>query len=311
MLIPNNIPQIWTSSSLELLASCPYKYKLIVLFGWSSNHGKSIHLDAGGVLASAFEATRTAYYLGNEMEDKAIAAGLLVLLKSNLPMDGKKSLPSCIDSFLGYWKKWPLSDSRPVQVNGKNGIEFSFSRALTDEGDIFFGRADALLQTSVGSYITDEKSCSSVGADWGEQWKLRAQFIGYAWATATLPVELKIKGVNIRGLRILPQSTTGHKSTTSGPLYPEAIIPIAWKDLQEEWLRRTLHLIEVAKNRRFYKALGEPCNAYGGCQFKAVCYSRFPEAILRENFHQAWYNPMTMKDQDTPWWTEDFDGEKV
>lgn len=299
-----SLPSVWTSTNLAILKECPFKFRVSILDGWSLKHDPKIHLGAGGTFASAIEATRRAHYVSGQPEDLAIAEGALVVLKSDLAWGSDlpsrnraKGLEGVLYAFLEYWTQWPLTASAPIVLPSAQGIEFSFAEELPFpelDRPLFIGRADAILEQRSGTWIVDEKTCSGFGPSWADQWQLRSQFIGYSWAADRMG--LSIRGTAVRGVAML----------IGGPEFAEALNFMPHPRLINDWLDSTEEVLLSAQtyaHKNFWpKALGEPCNAYGGCQFRNVCLSRFPQERLESDFEQSWYNPLTRERQSSPWW---------
>lgn len=154
---------------------------------------------------------------------------------------------------------------------------------------LYSGRFDLL-----GSYLSrpcvrDEKTTTSIGQQWTDQWKLRNQFMGYKWACNTCGIP--VKDVVIRGVGILK---TEIKQVECIMDYSDFLIS-RWYDQ----LRRDLwRLVDCWNNKHFDYNLGDACTQYGNCVFNDVCASPNEDNFL-SRFEVRRWNPLE-KNPTTP-----------
>jgi hypothetical protein len=147
-----------------------------------------------------------------------------------------------------------------------------------------------LAEFAGGIFAEDDKTSTSLGAQWANQWQLRSQFTGYAWGVReTLGV--KVKGTIIRGVSILKTKYDHAEAITYRP---------DWMiDLWHKQVLRDLERMEQMWTEGFWDYnLDGACNEYGGCPFKQVCQLA-PEN--REQWLNSWYvqrawNPLTREE---------------
>src|SRR5574337_185994 len=239
------------------------------LYEWRNFHPKSenIHLGAGKALARAFEVSRRHYHYTHNSE-QAENLGLLEIIDS---FDGiedsenKKSLSHVMFAFKRSNATFPLSEFHPYAPQGKPLIEFSFAHPLPIEFDnepiIYSGAFDAVRMYDGLLCGHDDKSSLYIGPKWPEQWPLRGQFIGDGWGARQYGINLD--AFIIRGVPI------------GGTNFPQETIIYTPQYLIGEWLEKTIvltkRLISSIQNNKFYPALGDACNAFGGCTFRNIC----------------------------------------
>lgn len=210
----------------------------------------------------------------------------------------------------GYFQEYaPLTDH--VQpyfgADGKPTFEFTFSIPLepaqrdiqscdehpdvfplhptTGEPFLYSGRLDML-----GTYLSrpiwrDEKTSKNnpnTNSHWGEQWKLRNQFIGYTWALRQIGMDCD--GGLVRGIGILKEKI-GHAEALV--TYSNTIIE-RW----HEQLRRDLWRIVWAYDSGYWDYnLGDACTSYGNCYLMEACQSSDPESWMNRLPVRKW-NPL-------------------
>jgi hypothetical protein len=288
-------PTIWDSSMVDELKSCEAKCNMSYIDEWKGK-GLSVHLHAGAAFAAGLERTRKAFYVEGLSEDSAIAQGLGALVAHygdfECPSDSAKSCERMCGAFEFYWSNYPLTDTQnePITLpGGKRAIEFSFAEPLPithpESGDplIYCGRMDAINAYAGGSYITDEKTTTQLGATWSRQWDLRAQFTGYIWACEKAGI--KVDGAIIRGVSILKTKYETQQAITYRP---------EWQ--VDRWYGELLLWLERAKaawaSGTWLHNLGHTCAEYGGCAFRQVCTSQDPQPWLETYFERRHWNPL-------------------
>src|SRR3990172_5087025 len=96
---------------------------------------------------------------------------------------------------------------------GEFGIEFSFAAAIPEvkhpeTGDpiLFCGRFDQLAEYNKMLFVEDEKTTTSLGEQWRNNWDLDSQFTGYVWGAKQFG--LPVVGAIVRGIGLLKTKTT-------------------------------------------------------------------------------------------------------
>lgn len=147
---------------------------------------------------------------------------------------------------------------------------------------LYSGRFD-LLGTYLGRpCVRDEKTTTSIGQQWANQWDLRNQFLGYKWAcnTCGIPVE----DVVIRGVGILKTDIIHVECVKT---YSDFLIARWYDQLRRDMWR----LVDCWNSGHFDYNLGDACTQYGNCVFMNACASPNADAHLAQFETRRW-NPL-------------------
>ena len=282
------------SSILSAWHACRRKCYLQYFCHWRPKH-ESVHLIAGGAFAAGVEAARKAFYIDGADRFDAQAIGVATLIQHygdfEPPFDSAKTCERMAGALEFYFDNYRLgSDSAvPMTIGDQKAIEFSFAipldftSPLTGEPILYTGRADCIAEYAGGVYPVDEKTTSSLGKSWANQWELRSQFTGYCWSCKK---ELGItpKGALVRGISILKTKYDTQQTVTSRP---------EWEI--ERWydqIHRDLLEMEECYRRGYWDYnLDGACNEYGGCQFRNICKMKDPLTWLKVDFEQKVWDP--------------------
>lgn len=293
-------PLVWNDSLRSAFISCPQAAYWEFFHHYKSRY-PNVHLHAGKAWASALETSRMAFYGDKTSPLEAQALGLQTLIKEygdfSPPERGSgasKSLDRLIEAFSYYFTAFPL-DTDPVQPHygrdGKPMVEFSFALPIDDnllhpetgEPILYAGRAD-MIATYAGSLsVYDDKTTSSLGATWANQWNRRSQFSAYAWAARCYGIQ--ISQVVVRGIAILKTSINHAQAIT-------VRTPHHVDEWHEQVVRDVKRAIQSWKEGYYDKALGEACSSFGGCMFQQPCMSKNPEPWLDGQFEKRIWDPV-------------------
>lgn len=296
-------PEVVDSTYLATFRSCPWKSNLSYIEHWKPR-GESVHLVAGKAYADGLEAARRSHWERGLSPDTALGQGIAALLKSYGTFDPPESSAKTPDRMVGalesYFAQygWDTDAAQPAQIGSKWGIEFSFAEPLpvlhptTGNPLIYAGRADAIVEYAGGLYILDDKTTSSLGESWLNQWGMRSQFTGYCWAARN--IGLHPAGVLVRGVSILKTK------------YGHAQVPTqrsGWEIAR--WLEQTRRDLERAiaawQSDTWDMNLDHACTEYGGCTFaREVCKSEDPTTWLPVGFTRRRWDPLTRTEHDVP-----------
>lgn len=292
-------PHTVDSTILSAFRSCRQKAMLQYVEHWKPQ-AKSVHLVAGGAFASGIEAARNSFYVQGESADLAEAAGLMALIKHygdfECPAESAKSLERMCGALEFYFQMYPLGNdgAEPITLaSGRRGIEFSFALPLginhpvTGQPILYTGRSDMIAERAGGIYIYDEKTTSSLGASWANQWEMRGQFTGYTWAAREQGI--KTAGCIVRGVSILKTK------------YDTLEVPTYRSDYEIDlWYTQTLRdvqaMIDCWREGYWDYALDGGCTEYGGCSFTRVCKSAEPESWLPVYFERRVWDPLAREE---------------
>ena len=174
-------PEVLDSTIISAFRSCPQHAFREYIQHWKSIQ-PSIHLHAGGAFARALEVVRKSYYVDGLAAETSIALGCNAMVEfwGNFPEpEGSvKSLTRMLGAVEYYFHEaWPLSfdDAPPATLaDGSRGIEFSFNEPIdlthpeTGNPLLYVGRMDMIADYAGGLWGEDDKTTSSLGAQWPE-----------------------------------------------------------------------------------------------------------------------------------------------
>lgn len=252
--------------------------------------------DSSIILAPARWHTSEKPEVQGNAED-SIAYGLKALVdyygNFECPADSPKSLERMAGAFEFYWENYPLmlGEGEPILMpSGKRAIEFSFAEPLDvthpETGDpiLYCGRADAIFKRAGGIWICDEKTTQQLGGTWSQQWELRSQFTGYAWAAQRSGIH--VDGAMVRGIGIYK---TKYETIEVPSFRPEWRID-RWKENTERWI---INMKQCYETGIWQYNEDHECTSYGGCAFRQICASQEPANWLDTYFERRHWNPVT------------------
>lgn len=294
-------PKTIDSTMVKTFRDCPRKFELEYLHHWKAKTG-SIHLHAGKAFASALEAVRRAFYEQKMLPEAALEYGTAVLVKEygtfDEPHDTAKTLPRMVGALDYYYSVWKLGEDNLVPYEwapGRFGIEFSFASPLpfkhpvTGEPVIYTGRSDMLAKMDSGLWIEDDKTTSSLGASWVNQWDMRSQFTGYCWAAREV-ANIPVQGAIVRGVSILKTKYDHAQAITYRPEWQIK----RWLNQVVEDLKR---MERMWNDGYFDYNLDEACNQYAGCLFRRVCLTPNPEPWLEADYERRVWDPLAREEK--------------
>lgn len=277
----------WDSTSLTAFATCPRKYFLSNIQGWTSEL-RSVHLIFGGHYATALEhyhKHRAAGFSHDDAERMVVREALEATWdrEANAPQDwfhASKTRDTLIRSIVWYLEQYKDDPMETVILsNGKAAVEYSFSVDLTDEY-LYCGHIDRLVTYGEDKdiYVQDQKtSGSQINHKFFMGYSPDYQMTGYTWAGGII-FALPVKGVVLDGAYIAVGFTD----------FGRGFISRSARQL-EEFQVEALHYIEQAKRCHesgYYPMNRTACGNYGGCEFRSVC-SAVPG--IRENLLAGGY----------------------
>lgn len=298
------LPTVLDSTMRSCLRSCPQKYFKEFVLGLRPA-ALSVDLHAGSCFASALERIRKSIFGESRMDlNGALLSAYPHFLQEWGDFTSFKDTPktqtnvwAAVESYFDQYP--PLSDSvQPYSHEGVPTYEFTFAIPLNPSdgfephpvtGDpwLYGGRFDMLGAYHSRPCVLDEKTTTSIGAAWYDQWQLRGQFIGYVWACQQLGINLDT--VVCRGVGILKTKISHAEAVKQ---YSDFII--------ERWLnevRKDTHLLArlwrdylSAGSSAFDFNLADACSSYGGCPFKDLCASSNEEIYYSQYAVRRW-NP--------------------
>lgn len=317
MLPGAELPRHVDATMISCFRSCDQKFFLEFCLG-RRPAAVSIDLHAGGCFALALETIYGAIFLHGASLSEAMLGGFRIFQTAWGDVQPMKDTPKTKENTWAaveeYFRVYaPATDHvQPYRLaDGKPAMEFTFAIPLLpilkdheagfaighnahDGKDHFFpchpsgdpfvysGRFDMLGNWQSKPVVKDDKTTTSIGALWSNQWDLRSQFIGYTWACqqSGIPVDTVV----VRGVGILKTKIS----------MAEAIKTYS-NDLVSRWheqLRRDLWKMRRSWDEGYFDYnFAESCSVYGGCMFKDVCASGSPQRWL-DQFPVRRWNPL-------------------
>lgn len=287
----------WDSTSLGAFITCPRKYYLSLLQGWTS-HTKSVHLIFGGHYASALEHYHK-HRAAAVDHDNALRLVVLEALVNTwdydivpegtpgansrkkdhhsyewfLPGTGKpadwlhasKTRDTLIRSIVWYLEQFKDDPMKTVILsNGQAAVEYSFSIDLSEDYT-YCGHIDRLVTYGDDDdiYVQDQKTTGAqITPRFFEGYSPDYQMTGYTWAGQII-FQMPVKGVVIDAAYIAVGFTAFGRQ------------PVTRSDRQlEEFRTEALHYIGLAKQCHesgYYPMNRTACGNYGGCEFRRIC----------------------------------------
>lgn len=294
-------PAYIDSTMLASFRSCPRSFYNEFILGLRPK-GTSWDLHAGAAFARGLEQTRHMLWSRQPLAS-AVAEGIAALTSYfgiAEPPEGKsqaKSWLNLISAFAAYWNHFGY-DTDPYKIwapsNGDPGIEFSFAIPLpiphpvTGDPLIYCGRFDALVEIEGLVYALDDKTTSSLGANWVSKWKLRGQFLGYVWACQQLGYP--IQGYLVRGIGLY---ANGAEFLQYPGIAPDYLIQ-EWYDTLLQDLQRMVALFQQTTS--FPKVFSDACHSYSGCPFLPICHLPFTrEHLYYDEYQVSRWDPLALE----------------
>lgn len=263
--------------------------------------GSNLHLLAGGAFAKGCEAVRRAYYMGGSSPDDAIAQGHIALIRAWGAEDPHEDENKSLGRMLGgldyfFHEAFPLVEDYIVPyINPSTNepmVECSFGLPIEEvkhpqSGDpiLYAGRFDMLgvHKTEQVLFIEDDKTTSSLGAQWSSRWTLRSQFTGYVWGAQRFG--LPVAGAVIRGISFLKN---GYDKAESIQMRPKWMID-RWYEQVVRDLREMIHSWE---SQVWGFNFDESCATYGGCPYLRLCDVEDPEPFVEVYYENSPWEPL-------------------
>lgn len=298
-------PHTIDNTIISTYKGCPWKARTMYMEHWKPRL-LSVHLVAGKAFAAGLEVLRKKFFWeGCSIED-SLAYAIAEATRVYGPDDygnPNKSLLRVQQGLIYYTEEFPLDREHfpPVELAGEAGLEFSFALPIPDprfenrpfehpetgEPLLYTGRADQIVHHRDSPnilWVEDDKTTSRLGATWGNQWKLRAQFSGYCWAAHQH--EFPVVGTLVRGIAFY-KNGYGQQEVLSRR--PQHMLD-DWLRVTQDTLIRMLHDYDRGYAPR---DLSETCQAYGGCPLIDAC-ANSPRAsrFLSVDFKRRQWDPV-------------------
>lgn len=264
----------------------------------------NIHLVAGAAFAAANDAFRKSYYYEKDF-DKALDAAMISLIQTygyhperdDDPewANHAKSCDRLLQAVVAYWTHWnPKYGKGKLMVwNGEPASECGFLIPLkvnnpdTGQPLLYSVRFDYVEERGGRPWLGDDKTTSSLGTAWANQWWMRGQFLGYTYAAREF-MGIQAAGVIARGTGILK---TDIKHLEVPVSFPPHLTDLWWEQVNKDFQK----MVDAWDNNDYNYDMSDGCAAYGGCKFQDACRSKFQANILNSMPVRVW-NPAHPED---------------
>jgi hypothetical protein len=320
MTIPLNFPQSVDSTMLNAFTSCPRKFFYEFLLR-KVPEGRSIDLHAGGCYASALEVVRNLVYQHQLPLNDALPEAWKVFAHQwgdfTEPEGHAKSFVNMWNAVEYYFTVWPPETDhiQPLfRGDGRPATEFTFgipthvNHPVSGHPILYSGRFDLLGHDLLSGLVfpLDDKTTKSMGSDWAQQWTMRGQFHGYAFAAREMGYSAD--GCIARGVCI---QKTQYKSEEAAILFTNHQLDMWWRNANrriEQMVERWEQAAELIERfdlaqadpgmvhsclvEPFELSYGDACMAYfRPCMFTQLCTDNAPWTIYTDWDTRVW-NPL-------------------
>ena len=309
-----NLPLLqyaWDSTSLGALKTCPFKYFLSVILGYSGK--KKDALEFGIAFHSAMQKYHYAKAEGASHKDSIVAAlregirsfsetdpdtGLIRIYESGTKERNLYALLRAIVWHLDHHNDNGFREDickTVVLDNGKPAAElsFRFSPDLNLPAEFtelyLCGHMDHVVTHNDSLYIKDYKTCKSLSSNYFDQYNPDNQMTLYTLA-GNIVFGLPVRGVIIDAIQLgvhFARFQRGYSYRT-----PEQLE--GWLEDTEFWL----HQAHTCASRNHWPQNDKSCNMYGGCEFRAVCSAPYSlhKQLLDSQFTQRTWDPLQTRE---------------
>jgi hypothetical protein len=278
----------WDQTSLKLAEECLKKYQYVMLDGWRTRGG-NVHLIFGGVYASALEHFHKFRAEGVDYDEAVLNVVHEALIATWIyPEDGSKGEPwisdhntktreNLIRTIVWYFEQFRDDPCQTVILsNGVAAVEHSFQLPV-DNGIIFSGHLDRLVEYSKNIYIQDQKTtATTITPRYFANYNPDSQIAGmYPFAGRAI-FKLPVKGTMIDAAQI----AVGFSRFERGFVFTDEGSLNEWYDDSMELILR----VQKATRENHFPRNRSSCSKFAGCQFRNVC-SKSP--AVRDQFLKA------------------------
>lgn len=300
-IFPHYIDNSMRKDLVKCQKSAHYRYEL----GLQSKQAKRVDLVAGKAFAAGIEAARKAYFGEGHYAPAQVGVNALFVSYGSFvpPKESNKTAERMAGALLAYLEKYPLESEKLVPFrlpNGKLALEFYFEHPIgiphPDDGKElhYCGNFDMLaIDENADLWVVDEKTTSSMGDKWANQWPLDSQLTGYVWGAQRLLDQLglphKVKGAIVNGIAIKKYDyDCGRFSVYREPWEVERWYEQMTKDVRK-WIaayRFDDHDLNLDHSCAYY---------LNPCEFAPLCLSKNPERLYEGMYVVEFWNPKDRK----------------
>lgn len=293
----------WDSTSIKAAMKCPRYYALSILWGYRPT-AKSVHLEFGGLYASALEQFYNLRAQGLSIDDATLEVVKTLFhatwdSETNTPTnwgDSKKTRYTLIRSVVWYIDEFGDESESNITTHhfsdGRPAVEVSFRFQMTDQ-IMLCGHLDRVVNYDGKKWVMDQKTTgTTIGPYFFESFNPDTQFTLYALAGKVV-LDSPIRGVIVDAAQI----AVGFTEFQRGFQFRTEDHINDWWHGTEHTIAVTQHLSRTAKTPDDFPMNTESCNNYGRCDFKEVCASnpRVRPNILKGGFMRRTWDPLVAR----------------
>lgn len=288
----------WDAHSLTTFQTCPRKYQLQILEGWTPKE-RGVHIRFGGGFHKALEIFEKTSGTFIEKMYAAIRAALTDTANADgttwVSENPYKNIETLLTTVVWYLDDFGENDSlETVFVDGKPALELSFRYDFEISkpiGSVFLcGHFDRVVTFQNNYWIVDRKTTKyQIGSNYFESFNPHTQFTHYTYASQVVLPE-PAKGVIVDAAQIL----------VSGTRFARGFSMRTDTDIREyeHELKITLSIAKQFADRDFYPKNPSSCSNYGGCEFRQICSASdfMRENLLKTHFAKNWWDPLVSRE---------------
>lgn len=246
--------------ALTNFQTCPAKYELRLVKGWTSRRRSSALAFGGGF----HEGLAVWYKTGD------LAAALTAIhdkWDESVSIDDYRTKEKAIQVMIDYVKRYPAESFSVVGKDaGRPMIEVPFvldTGMVTDDGEPieYGGIFDGLIDFNSQLWVLEHKTTSQLGSYYFDQFKPNNQVTGYIWAAEQLSGR-KVHGAIINAIGVYKTGSTKFERGMTAR-HPQELV---------EWLenvRNVCNQIRWAEKNGFSLST-QACTLYGKCEYHSV-----------------------------------------
>ena len=286
----------WDATSISLAMTCPRKYQLRILEGYSPKN-KSVHLRFGGHYATALE-----HFYKHRAEGATIDEALARVVREALEdtWDAERGEPypfehpaktrlGLIRAIIWYVDEFADESAAGITTyhlaDGKPAVELSFSFEIEDD-IVLCGHLDRVVSYADDLYIMDQKTTgSTIGTYFFNSFKPDVQMTLYTLAGKVI-LNSPVRGVIIDAAQI----------NMNGVRFGRGFTFRTEEEISEWWrgVRQLIAQTHSYADSGFFPMNTTACGNYGGCEFREVCSNtpRIRQQLLDGNYTKHPWDPL-------------------
>ena len=305
-------PEVVDSTMLAAFDSCAQKFFNEYILCLAST-GISPDLHAGGAFAHGLHHARVAFYADGLARTAAAVAGARAFMEyygdyepPDKLQNGKlsshpKDFVNTLCALLDYFEFYPF-DVDPIQpimlASGKPAVEFTFAvpteimHPTTGQPIIYGGRCDMLATYNAFNCIVDEKTATSMGAQWAKAFAMRGQFMGYVFAAQHYGYDIStalVRGIAIqktqfKHMQVIESYAKWQLTRWWTEVHRKLADMVSYWDLMQEHA-------DTSPHRMWPYSYGDGCSSYSGCTYLHLCTVEEPAQWYGDYAKRIW-NPL-------------------